>query len=126
MKTLILDDNIFKTVAIQRALKDCGITDIKSVSDQESGMNYIYQCMKEEAPVDLIVTDMHYPLEPRAVADTEAGFKLIDRLEKEGLEIPIIICSSLNFKEPRVLGTVWYNEIRDIGRDFRELLKQLQ
>lgn len=125
-KTLILDDDIYKTIAIQRALEFCGITDIKTVSNQKSGMKYLYQCKEENAPVELIVTDMHYPLEAGTVADEEAGFKLVERLEAEGIEIPVIICSSLNLKDERVLGTVWYNDLRDINRDFKEILEKLK
>ena len=126
LKTLILDDNIYKTIAIQRALEFCGITDIKTVSNQKSGMKYIYQCQEDNMPVGLIVTDMHYPLEVGAEADVDAGFKLVDRLAAEGIEIPVIICSSLNFREPRVLGTVWYNELRDLNMDFKEVLEKLK
>ena len=125
LKTLILDDDIYKTIAIQRALEFCGITDIKTVSNQKSGMKYLYQCKEEGEPVGLIVTDMHYPLEVGEVADEEAGFKLVERLKAEEIEIPVIICSSLNFKEPRVLGTVWYNEMRDLNMDFKEVLEKL-
>lgn len=125
IKALILDDNIYKTIAIQRALEFCGITDIKTVSNQKSGMKYLYQCSEDNTPVNLIVTDMQYPLESGAGVDDEAGFKLVDRIAAEGFDIPVIICSSLNFKEPRVLGTVWYNEMRDLNRDFKEILDML-
>lgn len=125
IKALILDDDIYKTIAIQRALEYCGITDIKTVSNQKSGMKYIYQCMEDSAPVDLVVTDMHYPLAPGEVADTEAGFKLVERLKQEEMNIQVIICSSLNFKSEEVLGTVWYNEMRDLNRDFKEILEKI-
>lgn len=124
-KTLILDDDIYKTIDIQRALNFCGITDIKTVSNQKSGMKYLYQCSEDNTPVNLIVTDMHYPLEAGAEADEEAGFKLVERLTEEGITIPVIICSSLNFKDERVLGTVWYNDMRDLNRDFKEVLDKL-
>ena len=124
-KALILDDNIYKTIAIQRALEYCGISDIKTVSNQKTGMKYLYQCRENDTPVELIVTDMQYPLEAGADVDSEAGFKLVERLVEEGIEIPVIICSSLNFKDERVLGTVWYNDTRDLNRDFKEVLDKL-
>ena len=125
-KVLILDDDIYKTIAIQRALEYCGIRDIKTVSNQKSGMKYLYQCKEEGISVDLVVTDMHYPLAPGECADEEAGFKLVKRLKEEGINIPVIICSSLNFKFEEVLGTVWYNEMRDLNRDFKEVLEKLK
>ena len=126
LKTLILDDDIYKTIAIQRALEFCGITDIKTVSNQKSGMKYLYQCKEDDMPVELVVTDMHYPLEAGGRADEEAGFKLVERLKQEGIEVPVIICSSLNFKATDVLGTVWYNEMRDLNRDFKEILEKIE
>lgn len=126
IKTLILDDDVYKTIAIKRALESCGIRDIKTVSNQKSGMKYLYQCKEEDIQVDLIVTDMHYPLAPGERADEEAGFKLVKRLKEEGINIPVIICSSLNFKSEEVLGTVWYNEMRDLNRDFKEVLEKLK
>ena len=126
IKALIIDDDIYKTIDIQRALEFCGITNIKTVSNQKSGMKYLYQCKEDGMPVELIVTDMHYPLEAGEKADEEAGFKLVERLEQEQIDIPVIICSSLNFKEPRVLGTVWYNKMRDLNQDFKAILDTLE
>lgn len=60
------------------------------------------------------ITDMHYPLKPRLEANNNAGFILIEQMKEKEIEIPVIICSSRNFRLPDVLGTVWYNELRDI------------
>lgn len=122
-KVLILEDDLFKATDVRRALQYCGIRDIHHVTNQEAGFAYIYKCQEEE-PVTLVVTDMHYPLADGTVSDTEAGFKLIERFEREGIEIPIIICSSRNFREPRVLGTVWYSLLRDLNHEFYEILKR--
>lgn len=126
VKTLILEDDVYKAIEVERALNYCGIYNIKQVSNQKAGFRYIYQCLEDNAPVQLIVTDMHYPLEAGSEADTEAGFKLLERLEKENLNIPVIICSSLNFREPKALGNVWYNKLRDIKMDFKEILETLE
>ena len=83
------------------------------------------QSIESRAPFDLIVTDMHYPLAKGMEADYDAGFILIERLKKEEINIPVIICSSSNYTEPGILGTVWYNELCDLNRDFRELLNKL-
>lgn len=37
--------------------------------------------------------------------------------------IPVIICSSQNYRSPDALGTVWYNKLRDIEFDFKEILE---
>ncbi len=57
--------------------------------------------------------------------DFDAGFILIERLKKEGLNIPVIICSSQNFDDQGILGPVWYNELCDLNRDFRGVLNEL-
>lgn len=126
LKVLILDDNVFKAMDIKRALDFCGIKDMYMVTDQSSGMEYIYKCSKEESKVDLIITDMHYPLKKGIEADIEAGLKLIKRVNEEGLDIPVIVCSSLNYRLPNILGTVWYNRLRDLKMDFREILERLK
>ena len=123
-KTLVLEDDIFKEMDIRRALQYCGIRDIQHVSSQGAGFEYIYKCEKENTPVELIVTDMHYPLLENGVSDVNAGFKLISRLQEEHLNIPVIICSSRNIKEPQVLGCVWYSLLRDLDHDFLEIIKK--
>lgn len=126
MKALVLDDSPLKLAKITRILQNCGIASVKYVTDQQSGLKLIYESVKMGEAFDLIVTDMHYPLKAGAVPDTEAGQKLVERLCQEGITIPVIVCSSLNFVLPETFGTVWYNEIRDIEDEFRRLVGKLQ
>ena len=126
MKALILDDSPLKIAKISRSLQSCGITSVEYVTDQQRGMEKIKSSLESGQPFDLIVTDMHYPLEKGAVADEEAGMKLLKRLEKEQIEIPVIVCSSLNFAISEAFGTVWYNELRDINEEFRKLIMRLK
>ena len=60
----------------------------------------------------MIVTDMEYPLEAGEAVDEDAGFKLIERMKKEKIDIPVIVCSSADYRKniPDILGSVWYNE----------------
>ena len=126
MKVLNLEDSILKHVEIKRALERCGATRVDLVTNQEDGMIKIRETLGTELEYDLIVSDMHYPLKKGVESDTEAGFKLIERLKAEGIKIPIIICSSLRFSEPGILGTVWYNKTQDIEQDFRDLINKLR
>ena len=125
MKALILDDSPFKLAKITRILQNCNIKSVECVTDQESGLELMEESIKQGEPFELIVTDMHYPLKSGAEADTRAGQKLLEQMRSKGISIPVIVCSSLNFSLPGVLGTVWYNEIRDIEEDFRKLIKNL-
>lgn len=125
LKVLIIDDSVYKTMDITRALEFSGMRDVLRARNQEAGFEKIYENQKNNTPIGLIVTDMHYPLTPGVDADYDAGFKLIERLKEEKLDIPVIICSSRNYSEPGILGSVWYNELSDLNREFREVLKKL-
>lgn len=125
LKVLIIDDSVYKAMDITRALEFSGIRDVLRARNQEAGFEKNYENIESNTPIGLIVTDMHYPLAPGVDADYDAGFKLIARLKEEKLDIPVIICSSRNYTEPEVLGSVWYNELSDLNREFREVLKKL-
>lgn len=126
LKVLVIDDSVYKAMDITRALEYSGIRDVVRARHQEAGFAKIYESKKSERPIGLIVTDMHYPLDAGMEADFDAGFKLIERLKKEELDNPVIICSSHNFNDPRILGSVWYSEQRDLNRDFKEVLEWLE
>ena len=125
LKVLIIDDSVYKAMDITRALEFSGVRDITRVREQESAFEAIYESIECKAPFNLIVTDMHYPLERGMEADYDAGYILIERLMEERIEIPVIICSSRNYTEPGILGTVWYNELCDLSREFGEILRKL-
>lgn len=122
LRVLIIDDDPFKKIEIQKALEFCGIRDIAKTENQQMGFDIIYAGQKDEKPVELIVTDMNYPLDSGMPEDPDAGFKLIERLQRENLEIPVIICSSTNYNVPEILGCVWYNELCDMDDEFRKIL----
>lgn len=120
---VIADDDIFKSIDIQRALEFNGIKNIMTVRDQEKLWKQIYH---GENKTDLIVTDMQYPLAAGETVDEEAGFKLIERMEEEKIDIPVIICSSLNYRSSNILGSVWYNKLNDLELNFKEVLSRLE
>lgn len=120
---VIADDDVFKETNIRKALEFNGIRNIISVRNQKKLWEQIYH---GEDKIDLIVTDMQYPLEAGEAVDKEAGFKLIERMEKEKIRIPVIVCSSLNYRIPDILGSVWYNERNDLNAKFKEVLGKLE
>lgn len=125
LNVLVVDDNVFKAVEIKKALEFNRIRNIVLVRNQEAVWSEIDKSKENGESIDLIVTDMHYPLEPGLEADHDAGFILLERMKERGIKIPVIICSTRNFHSPDALGTVWYNELRDIELDFKELLQKL-
>ena len=125
LHALIIEDSILKANDIKKALNCNGIINTLHVSNQEDAWVEIYKSINDEKKLDLIVTDMHYPLEAGAFADEEAGFKLIERMKRESVDIPVIICSTRNYNVVGILGSVWYSKLRDIEEDFETVLKRL-
>ena len=123
IKAVVVDDDPIKGAAIRKALEFNGVRNISTVRNQEKLWEQIYN---GEDKIDLIVTDMQYPLEAGAAVDEEAGFKLIERMEKEKIDIPIIVCSALNYSIPNIFGSVWYNELNDLNSNFKEVLGRLE
>ena len=120
---LLIEDNIYKAIDIERALESCGIANIIRVGFQEDAHDKI----EEGASFDLIITDMRYPLHRGGDADNEAGFKLIEWLKEKDLDIPVVICSTSNYESvPEIFGTVWYSELNDIKRDFKRIIAKLE
>lgn len=124
LHAIIVDDEILKAVAIRKALNFNRIRDVDIVSNQEKVWEAVYESKNGGKKVDLIVTDMQYPLTAGGCIDKDAGFKLIERMEKEQIDIPIIICSTSNYQGVAgILGSVWYRESdNDLGMEFREIL----
>lgn len=121
IKVLLVEDNVFKAIEIRKALEGNGIRNIMTVGSQEE----LWEQMDEgEDTIDLIVTDMQYPLEAGDAVDKEAGWKLIERMKEEKIDIPVIVCSSLRYRIPDILGSVWYSERNDLKDDFRNVLSK--
>lgn len=74
IRVIIADDDVFKGFDIRKALEFNGVRNIMTVRNQEKLWEQIYH---GEDKIDLIVTDMQYPLEAGEAVDEDAGFKLI-------------------------------------------------
>lgn len=126
LHVVIVDDDYFKVLEIRKALKFCGIKDIEDVSCQEKVWDRIYGIGDGVRKPDLIVSDMQYPLTAEFKIDPEAGFKLIERMKKEQIDIPVIICSQCNYESVRgILGSVWFRQNEDICFQFKKVLERL-
>lgn len=123
INAVVADDDVFKGNDIKKALKSNGIRNIITVRNQEKLWEQIYH---GEEKIDLIVTDMQYPLEAGEAVDEVAELKLIERMKKEKIDIPVIVCSSLNYSVPDILGCVWYNELNNLDSNFKDLLGKLE
>jgi len=123
IKAVIADDDVLKGADIRKALEFNGVRNIMTVRNQEKLWEQIYH---GEDKIDLIVTDMQYPLKAGEAVDEEAGLKLIERMKKEKIDVPVIVCSSLNYSIPDILGSVWYNKLNDLDSGFKEVLGRLK
>lgn len=125
-RVLVVDDEVIKYMAIKKALEFNGIREIQVVGNQETVWEEIEKAEQRGEKFDLVVTDMHYPLREREKPNPEAGFILLDEMKKRGYQIPVIICSYLNFREPRALGCVWYRENESLEFEFKDVLQRIK
>lgn len=127
LHVVIADDNVLKAREIRKTLERNGIRDIDVVKDQEKLWEMIYGSVDGVKIPDLIITDMQYPLTSESGIDMEAGFKLIERMEKESIDIPVIICSESNYENVRgILGGVCFRWDDDLFFPFKEVLSRLK
>lgn len=126
-KILLLEDDFNKAIDVKSTLRTCGIQDVIWEVCQDAGFERIYEYAQQGNPIQLIITDMHYPLRSGEEADREAGFKLLERLKQEQLSIPVIICSTGNFQDAvsEVLGVVCYNPNRDLFWDLKTIIDKM-
>ena len=122
IRVLVIDDDILKAVKIQRALEFNGVRNIEIARNQQEAREDIFGRETDGGRPDLIVTDMNYPLTPGGRPEKDAGLQLIEWMEKEQITIPVIICSSVKYHVPEILGCVWYSELSDVEAEFGKLL----
>ena len=127
LHVVIVDDNGSKAREIRKVLERNGIRDVDEARDQEKLWEMIYGNADGVKKPDLIVTDMQYPLASGSGIDPEAGFKLIERMQKEQVDIPVIICSECNYDGVRgILGSVHFRWDDDLFFPFKEVLGRLK
>ena len=124
MKALIIDDNVFKQSDIEKVLRSTIKWDI---IDCERNLEYGLDCIEESIecgqPYDLIVTDMWYP-ERKGGDEFASGEKLIQIAVERKWDIPIILCSSINYHFSEILGAVHYSENDNWEEKMRQLVEK--
>lgn len=125
-KIINIEDTVIKHCEINRALRYNGYPDAVCATDAEEGLDMIEAAIAEGEPFELLITDMEFPV--NGSIDPKAGVFVMEELERKGIEMPIIVCSSVryNFSEQKnVVGCVFYNKNRDLNWDFREVLGKI-
>lgn len=101
-----LEDSVLKHIAISRVLKEMGISEIIRAGNLEEGIRRIETEAIAGIPFDLVITDMHFPLVSGGEASWKAGEMVFEKLQEKEIEIPVIVCSSMNMKVPGAYGCV--------------------
>lgn len=122
MKILNIEDTATKHAEICIVLRRFGITDIDWAKNLEDGIELLKKHSKDYG---LVITDMYYPLN-QGGPDIKAGEMLIQRMKDLQLSIPIILCSSVRYRIPEILGTVYYSKSFDWERELQELIKSVR
>ena len=114
MFVLNMEDDIYKHHDISKALRNGGLSELRIEWEEnlKAGINKIREQTELGRPYDLIITDMWYP-EHSGGQEVESGEKLIKTVKENGWNIPIILCSSVNYRYPEILGVVHYSENED-------------
>ncbi len=121
-KILNIEDSMGKHWDINRALNWNGCPNADNATSAELGLAMIEQAIAEGEPYELLVTDMHFPT-VEGEDEFKAGLYVIGELKRRGIEIPIILCSSVRYNIPEIVGCVFYSKNRDLNFDFKELLE---
>lgn len=66
---------------------------------------------------------MFYPLKP-GQRDEEAGKILIQNVMDQGLTTPIILCSTVKYDFPEILGCIHYSDLADWESDLKKLVEK--
>ena len=81
---LIIDDNVYKKIDIQRALALLGVSEVDWSRSLENAKEKIR--LRGANPYSLIITDMNYPLTEGDKAFYRSGERLVGWVAEEGLK----------------------------------------
>ena len=120
LKIIHLEDSVIKHIAISRVVEK--MAQVDWVTDMASGIEKIDYAIEKGVPYDLAITDMHYPLSPAIRADWEAGNIFVDVVNQKYDNLPVIICSTHNVKNPKAYGSVWFSDLNDWENELKALI----
>lgn len=125
MKILIVEDTIIKYSRIKRTLKNLIFGEITHAKALEPAKKMFAEALEKGEPYDLIITDVHFPLEEYGQEVSDAGFQMIDFVKERNPEQPIILCSSVRYSSQGILGAVLYSDKTDLRFEFQKLINKL-
>lgn len=120
---LNIEDKMGKHWDINRALDFNGLPAADLAVNAETGLEMIEQAVSFGNPYDLLITDMHFPV--NGVDNHNAGLYVIEELKRRKVSVPVIVCSSRRYNIPEIAGCIFHNRNRDLYWDFKELLYKM-
>lgn len=124
MKVLNIEDDTFKHNGICKVLTSCGVKAVDWETNFEEAWKAIEDAENSETPYDLIITDMYYPKEAGG-SEEASGEVIIQKVLDHELKVPVILCSSVNFKYNEIFGCVYYNKVTNWEDDLRGIINRL-
>lgn len=126
MFVLNIEDDIYKHNDICNVMKKGSFSNLQI--DCEHNLADAIEKIAEQndlgKPYDLIITDMWYPSENGGI-ESESGEMLIETVRDNNWNIPIILCSSVRYRIPEILGTVHYSKNGDWESELLNLAKKV-
>ena len=123
-RIIYIEDSTEKYMDVRNFLVRIDVQQIEWATNAEKGIEKIEKAMAENNPYDLLLVDMHFDY--FGSDDHEAGEKTMKFLRNKGYEIPVIFCSSQNWKIPGALGNIFYNPRRDWELEAEELFREIR
>lgn len=124
-KTLYFEDDPEKLWEVSDLLDQAGIR-ADTAADLQSGLQKWEEAVTAGEPYGLVLTDMQFPLTPGGPICTDAGSQVIARLREKQDRVPVIVCSSVQYRVPDALGCVWYSPLRPWRSDLLRLLQTIK
>lgn len=124
MRVIHFEDSLDKRMEISRVLQRIGIRNTVLALNVRDGMKKIEIALKAGNPFDIAITDMNYPINGGEASNGRAGERLIQILEEKNIDLPVIVCSSQNYRIPKAYGCVWYSDLSDWETDLIKLMEK--
>lgn len=124
MYILNLEDNVFKQVDITKVIRQFGKHEVDWVRNLGDGIEKLEMQMQSDKPYDLIISDMWYP-EFSGGSDANSGDKLVKIIKEKGWNVPIIICSSVDYSYHEIFGNVHYSKEKPWENELAALIRKL-
>ena len=122
MKALYFEDDLDKYLEVSGLLEQIHVQVVWATNLKEG-----LQKLDTAEPFDLIITDMQFPLTSVTASFSDsAGVQVLMAVRERRLQIPVILCSSVNYDLAGTYGNVWYSKLRPWKAELADLVRSLK